>query len=94
MLAGDSGSVNGVKLVCEPDIGLFSDMKEPIESLRPGRGIDEAEDGSVDAGLGAPVGVGCCVRHRFRVRSRTSGASMDTNAAAYWSRRIRDSATM
>ena len=59
ILAGDSGSVSGVKFACEPDIGLLSDMNEPIESLRPGRGIDEADDGSVETGLGALVGVGC-----------------------------------
>lgn len=94
MLAGDSGSVRGVKLACEPDMGVLRDMKDPIESLRVGRGIEDADDGSVDAGLGALVGVGCCVLHKFLVRSTTSGASMDAKAAAYWSRRILDSATM
>jgi hypothetical protein len=83
MLAGDSGSVKGVKLACEPDMGLFNDMYEPMESLRAGRGSEDAEEGSVEAGLGALVGVGCCVRHKFLVRSSTSGASMVENAAAY-----------
>jgi hypothetical protein len=64
-------------------MGLFSDMNDPIESLRVGRIIDDADDGSVDAGLGALVGVGCCVRHRFLVRSSTSGASMEAKAGEY-----------
>jgi hypothetical protein len=83
MLAGDSGSVKGVKLACEPDIGLLSDMKEPIESVRVGRGMDEADDGSVDAGHGTAVGVGCIVRHKLRVRSITSAASIDAKAVEY-----------
>jgi hypothetical protein len=58
-------------------------MNEPMESLLFGRAIDAAEDGSVDAGLGATVGVGCCVRHKFRVKSSTSGASIEAKAAEY-----------
>lgn len=93
-LAGDSGSVKGVKFACEPDIGLFKDIKEPLESLLYGRGIEDADEGSVGAGSGALVGVVCGMRHRFLVKSSTSIASMDTNAAAYCSRLILDSVTI
>jgi hypothetical protein len=94
MLAGDSGSVSGVKLATEPEIGLFNDKNDPIESVRLGCGIDDADDGSVDAGRGALVGVGCMVRHKFRVRSITSAASMDAKAVEYWSLLTLDSATI
>lgn len=58
-----------------------------------GCGIVDADEGTADAGRAA-VGVGTKGRHMLRVRSITSEDSIVTNAAAYSSRLILDSATI